>query len=426
MKKEEEYILEESQELSIGTPPYWTHLLLRAFPALRYRNYRLYFVGQLVSLIGTWLQTVAQGYLVYELTRSAFWVGLIGALQTLPVLLFALLGGVIVDRFKKREVLFVTQAGQMVLALALGILTLMGVVDKYHIAILSFFLGIFTAIDMPARQTFMHKMVEKKDLSSAISLSAGIFNGARIVGPASAGILISIVGVGGAFIINGVSFIAVMIALLRMTVHEELAIDHLHPVQAIREGLHFAFSHDIIRPILLLATVNSIFGWSYITIMPVIARDVFHEGAQGLGYLQAAAGVGAVGGAILVSAFSRRTPARYFIFGGTLIFSLSILLFSFTSTLPVGMFVLLFAGFGLLSAFSMSNTTIQTRADDEIRGRVMSIYTLMFVGMAPFGSLAIGYFSEEYGVMNALRINAAVMLITLVLFYLTQKQLRKI
>lgn len=426
MKKEEEYILDESQELSIGIPPYWTQFIFRAFPALKYRNYRLYFVGQLVSLIGTWLQTVAQGYLVYELTHSAFWVGLIGALQTLPVLLFALVGGVIIDRFKKREVLLVTQVGQMILAFTLGWLTLYGVVDKYHIAILSVFLGIFTAIDMPARQTFMHKMVDKRDLSSAISLSAGIFNGARIVGPASAGILIGMVGVGGAFIINGVSFIAVMIALLRMKVHEEVAIDHLHPIKAIQEGLRFAFLHEVIRPILILATINSIFGWSYVTMMPVIARDVFHEGAQGLGYLQAAAGVGAVAGAVVVSAFSRQKPAHYFILGGTLLFALSIFVFSFTHTLQVGSIVLLFAGFGLLSAFSMSNTTIQTCASDEIRGRVMSIYTLMFIGMAPFGSLAIGYFSEQFGVMTALRINAVIMLIALGYICFTQRQLRKI
>lgn len=426
MKKEEEYLMEESQELSLGSRPYWTHLILRAFPALKYPNYRLYFGGQLVSLIGTWLQTVAQGYLVYELTKSAFWVGLIGALQTLPVLMFALLGGVIVDRFRKRDVLYITQIGQMILAFVLGLLTLSGVVDKYHIAILSFFLGVFTAIDMPARQTFMHKMVGKQHLSSAISLSAGIFNGARILGPASAGILISFVGTGGAFIINGISFIAVIYALWLMKVHEEVTIDHLHPVQAIKEGLAYAFSHKIIRPILLLAAVNSVFGWSYITIMPVIARDVFNEGAQGLGYLQAAAGAGAVAGAVLVSALSRRLPARYFILGGTLMFSLAVMTFSFTSTLYVGMAVLMFAGFGLLSAFSMSNTTVQTQAADDIRGRIMSIYTFMFVGMAPFGSIWIGVLADQLGVMNALRINATIMIVSLTIFYVTQKQIRRI
>ncbi|MBI1863124.1 MFS transporter [Candidatus Microgenomates bacterium] len=281
MKPEESYLIQESEEISVGESPHWTDPFFRAFPALRYRNYRLYFFGQLVSLVGTWLQTVAQGYLVYLITKSALWVGLIAALQTLPVLLFALIGGVIVDRFNKRRVLFVTQSGQMILAFILGILALTGTVNQYHIAVLSFLLGIFTSIDMPARQTYMNKMVARKHLSSAISLSAGIFNAARVIGPASAGILISIVAVGGAFMLNGVSFIAVIVALYFMNVREVIADNHLHPLRAIQQGLRFAFSDDIIRPVLLLATVNSIFGWSYITIMPVIAGDVFHEGARG-------------------------------------------------------------------------------------------------------------------------------------------------
>lgn len=426
MKRDEDYIVNESQEISLGEAPNWTAPFFRAFPALKYRNYRLYFAGQLVSLIGTWLQTVAQGFLVYEITNSAFWVGVIGALQTLPVLLFALLGGVIVDRFKKRNLLYVTQCGQMILALVLGGMTLAGVVDRYDIAGLSFLLGILTAIDMPARQTFMLDLVKRKDLSSAVSLSAGIFNGARIVGPASAGILISLVGVGGAFILNGLSFIAVITALYFMRITEERSIKHDNPLRAIQGGLTYAFSHAVIRPILLMATIISIFGWSYITVMPVIARDVFHEGARGLGYLQAAAGVGAVAGAVLVSAYSRRKPARLFIFGGTLMFSLSLFVFSFTQTLLTGMITLLFAGFGLLSAFSMMNTTVQSMATDEIRGRVMSIYTLMFIGMAPFGSIGIGAISEAIGVMSALRLNAVVMLATLFVLYATQKQLRKI
>lgn len=424
--KEDEYIQEESQELSIGEAPGWTRKFFKAFPALKYPNYRLYFIGQLTSLVGTWLQTVAQGYLVYEITRSAAWVGIIGALQTVPVLLFALFGGVIVDRFKKRNILYVTQVGQMTLAFILGFLTLSGMIDRYQIAVLSFLLGVFTAIDVPARQTFMQKMVDKKDISSAVSLSAGIYNGARVVGPALAGILISLVGVGGAFIINGISFIAVIVALMYMNVKEAIAAEHLHPLRAIKEGLQYAFSHEIIRPILLMATINSVFGWTYVTVMPVITEDIFHGGAAELGYLQAAAGVGAVAGAILVSALARRKPAHLFVFGGTLIFGLGILTFSFTHILLAGMITLLIAGFGLLSSFSMMNTTVQTRAPDHIRGRVMSIYTLMFIGMAPFGNLFIGFMSDRLGVMNALRVNGLIILFSLVIFYLTQKQLRKI
>lgn len=424
MKKEELYIINESPEIGIGESPNWLRYITRAFPALRYPNYRLYFMGQLVSLIGTWLQTVAQGYLVYELTRSAFWVGLIAALNFLPVMLFSLFGGVVVDRFKKRSILYVTQTVQMGLAFVLGGLVLGGVVNEYHIAFLAFLLGCSSAVDMPARQTFVNDIVDRKYLASAISLNAGVFNAARAVGPAFAGLLISYVGVGGAFILNGFTFIAIIVALSRMKIQEYVHPTHPHPIKAIMEGLRYSFSNPIIRPLLILAAFNSIFGWSYITVMPVVARDIYKVGAAGLGYLQSAAGVGAMLGAVLISIYSRRVKANNFIFGGTLLFVSALFIFSFVHTLPIGMLTLFFTGLGIIAAFSMTNSTIQHQVPDAIRGRVMSIYTLMFLGMSPLGSIEIGYLSEVLGVHNALRINACIMLIFSAVLYISQKELR--
>ncbi len=426
MKKEEQYIISESQEVVEGESTDWVNKLLRAFPAFSHANYRLYFAGNFVSLVGTWLQNVAQGYLVYELTNSATWIGVIAALQTLPVLLFALFGGLIVDSFPKKRILYYTQSVQMVLAFILAALTLLHLVTPYHIALLSFFLGVSTALDMPARQTFVHKIVRKDALLSAISINAGLYNAARIIGPAAAGILIGIFGVGVAFLINGLSFVAVLIALRFINVHEKVEKSTMHPLRAIKEGLQYAFSHTIIRPLLILTTISSIIGWSYITIMPILAKDIFKQGASGLGYLQSAAGLGAVTSAILISIFSKKIPARIFIFGGSALFTTSMFVLSYVHSFVLGMAVLFCMACGLLAFFSMINTTLQHNSPPAARGRVISIYTLMFVGMNVFGSLEIGFVTQSFGVLNALRLNAILLACSTMLVYKYARSLRTI
>lgn len=400
--------------------------ILTAFPAFYSRNYQLYFGGQLVSLIGTWLQAVAQGYLIYELTKSAFWVGLVAALNYIPVMIFALFGGVIVDRYNKRNILYITQTMQMILAFALGVLTLLHIVNEYYIAAFAFLLGVSTAIDMPARQTFVNEIVDKRNLSSAISLNAGMFNAARVIGPASAGLLVALIGVGGAFIINGISFIAVIFALYSMRLNLVVHNDHPHPLRSIAEGIRYAWNHSIVRSLLAICLGLSVFGWSYTTIMPVIASEVFHVGADGLGYLQAAAGLGAVFGAILVSSYSKKIHPSSFIFGGAYLFVISIFLFSFVSHMFIALCVLFFSGLGLIMAFSTINSTIQHSTEMRIRGRVMSLYTLMFIGMSPVGNVELGYVTQVYGSRIGLQLNSVILFILLTLIFVTQKHLRKI
>lgn len=426
MKREEEYIIEGNREIYIGEHPGWTRHFLAAFPALKHRNYRLYATSNVISQVGTWLQNVAQGYVVYEITNSAFWVGLISALYFLPIFLFSLFAGVIIDKHQKRTIMYMTQTAQAILALTLGVLTYLGHVQAIHIAVFAFLLGCANALDMPARNTFMSRIVDREDLSSAISLNAGSFNAARIVGPSLAGITIASLGISGAFIINGLSFFAVLATLYSMRFHEVIHDTHPNPLRAIREGLSASFRHRIIRPILFMATTASIFGWSYVAMMPVIAKDVFHQGAQGLGYLQAAAGFGAVVGAVLVSSYSKKIKPYQFIFGGSFLFSVALVVFSYQTHMVGGMISLAFAGFGLICLFSTMNATVQHLSPDHLRGRIMSVYTLMFIGMSPFGSLETGYFSDLWNVQNTLRINAIVIFTVALIIYISQKNIRDI
>lgn len=423
--KEEEYIYDESPEISVGEQRGWTEKLLTIFPAFRNRNYQLYFSGQFVSLIGTWIQIVAQGWLVLKLTNSAFLIGLVAAVATLPTLLFSLFGGVIVDRFPKRKIIIFTQTSSMVLAFTLGILTLLKVINVWEIALLAFLLGVVNAIDAPARQSFVVEMVGKEDLPSAISLNSAIFNGARVIGPSIAGLLIALIGTGGAFIANGISYIAVIIALFAMRITSTVHDTHPNPFRAIHEGVIYVFSHPIIRTLLIFTGITSVFGWSYTTIMPVIAQNTFHLDATGLGYMYAVSGLGALLATVLISAFSKRVNALFFILGGNTLFALSIILFTFTSNLFAALFFLFLSGLGLLLQFSMMNTTIQSLVEDKYRGRVMSIYILMFLGLSPLGNLQIGFLSDYLGTGTAIQIGALVTFLFGMLVFLNRNRVRQ-
>ncbi len=398
---------------------------LNAFPAFKYKNYRLYFSGQLISLIGTWLQIVALGWLVLKMTNSAFWVGTVSALSTLPVLLFALFGGVIVDRFNKKKILYITQIIPMMLAFVLGFLTLFQKVNLVGVSVLAFLFGTVSALDNPARQAFVVEMVRREDLASAIALNSSIFNGARVIGPGIAGILIAAIGIGGTFIINGISFIAVIIALFFITSKKLLPQVHPHPVKAIKQGLSYSFSHPIIKTLLMFTGVISIFGWSYSTLMPVIAQNIFHQGPAVLGYLYSATGVGAVFAAIIISVLSKKLNPLVFILVGCLLFSLSVLSFTFIKNYIFALPVLFFVGFGLIMQFSIINSTIQHLVPDDIRGRVMSIYTLMFLGMFPIGSFQVGIIAERLGSIFAIRLGAIIVFAYGVYIFLNRDRLKE-
>lgn len=423
-QRAEEFLISESPEKSLGQSTNWADRL-KAFPALQNRNYRIYFFGQFVSVIGTWLQIVAQGWLVLQLTNSALQIGLVAALATIPSLLFSLIGGVIVDRFRKKKILFITQSASMILALILGTLTIMELVTVPVIGTLAFLMGTVNAVDGPARQAFISDLVSKDQLPSAIALNSGIFNSGRVIGPGLAGFLIAFVGTGGTFIVNGISYLAVIIALVFLKIDETRPITHQNPIIAIKEGINYSYQHPIIRTLLLYTAMVSIFGWSYTTIMPVIAKNTFHVDAKGLGYLYSSTGLGSLLATFLVGAYSKKIPAILFIVGGNILFSISLVLFSFSNTMIVALPLLFFTGFGLLAQAAMMNTIIQGIVKTEFRGRVMSLYILMFLGVAPLGNFEIGWLTEHLGISWAISINSSIVIICAGMVYTYQKVIRQ-
>jgi MFS family permease len=369
-------------------------------------------------MIGTWLQIVAEGWLIFQLSHSAFYVGLSAAASTIPSLFLSLIGGVIVDRFPKKRILFITQGSSMVLAFILGILTITNVVTVWHIIFLAFLLGIIQAVDITARQAYVVELVEdKKSLSSAIALNSTIYNSARVVGPTIAGVLITVFGLGMAFIFNSLSYIAVIIALIFIKTKSATSHVHHNPFKAIHEGLQYAFSHPTIKSLLVSTVFISVFGWSYSTLMPVVANDIFKLNAAGLGYLYAATGIGALLATIIISAFSHRMSPYIFIVGGNILFGVGLLLFTLTTSVYIAYLFLFIVGFSLVGMFAMVNTTIQHAVSDHMRGRVMSIYALSFMGFAPLGNFEIGYVAEKYGSEIAIRISAIVVLLFGFYFY---------
>lgn len=404
------FILHESAEISTGEDLTWIKKILSAFPAFKSRNYRLFFSGQFISLIGTWLQQVAQGWLVFSLSHSAYWVGVVAALTSLPSLILSLFGGVMVDRFSKRRILIITQTCAMLLALILGVVTLMHIVSVAWISVLAFLLGMVMAVDAPARQAFSVELVGKSLLPSAIALNSAIFNAARVIGPSIAGLLIVLAGVGVAFILNGLSYLAVIIALFFIHPHETPPATKENTLVAIQKGVHYAFTHPVIAVLLSFIGCISLFGWSFTTMMPVVAENIFHSDARGLGQLYAATGAGAVIAIILISFLGQRFRQLSMVLFGNLLLALSLFFFSMTTQLAWGLLWMFLFGVGLIFQTALINTIIQTYVADHMRGRVMSIFILMFLGVLPAGNFLVGIISEHFGTMIAARINAVMLL----------------
>ncbi|TCD48245.1 MFS transporter [Chlorobium sp. N1] len=399
--------------------------LLSAFPAFRSVNFRRYFPGQVVSMVGTWIQMVAQGWLVLELTGSAFDVGLAAAASTLPTLFLSLYGGVLVDRHPRRVILFWTQSSAMVLAFILGIFALAGTVTMPIILVLSFLLGCVNAINVPALQAFLSEMVEREHLSSAIALNSAIYNGSRVIGPAIAGVLIAVAGTGTAFIVNGFSFFAVLLSLLLIrTGTRSPRTENVHPVRAILDGLSYSWRHPLIRTIVVFIAVISIFAWSYVTMLPVVAKRSFQMDATGLGWLYGVSGIGSVIGTVLVSIYSGRVDRLVFIAGGTILFALSLMGFTYTLFLPLAFFFLFLCGLGLVAAVSTMSATIQGSVDDRYRGRVMSLYMMVFMGFMPIGNLEVGWLSEQFGTGPAIRFGCTVTLAAAVAIIFYSRRVR--
>ena len=423
---EREDFVGEPEEIGIDESAGWIRTIQKAFPALEERNFAIYFSGQFVSLIGTWLQTIAQGWLVLQLTHSAFWVGVVSACQSLPVLLFVLFTGVIVDRMSRKKILLVTQSLSLLFALILGLLTISGYISVPAICLLAFLLGTVNALDVPARHTFIAEMMGNKNLASAIALHSAAFNGSRVIGPAVAGLLIALIGTGGTFLVNAASFLAVIASLFLIQLATTRSATHSHPLDAIREGISYAFSRTTIRMFLIGAGIVSIFGWSYVSILPVEAEQVFHQQATGLGYLYTAAGIGALLGAILVSTYLPRTGPRTFILAGNALLGTSLFLFSFASVYWIGLICMFFLGLAFISEFSVINSTIQNMIQDQIRGRVMSIYVLMWQGMTPFGSFLMGTMAQHFGAPFAIRFGSLFVLGVAFYFFLNRTHIPRV
>jgi MFS family permease len=372
--------------------------LPRALRALQSRNYRLFASGQLASLIGTWMQTVAQSWLVYRLTDSALLLGLTGFASQIPVFVLAPLGGVIADQVDRRRILIWTQATMMVLALLLAALTLAGVVEVWQIFVLAALLGVANAFDIPARQAFVVSLVARSALPNAIALNSSMFNGARMLGPAVAGVVVAAVGEGWCFLINGVSYVGVIAALLMIR-----APGLARPPAAISawekvvEGFEFSWNTPPVRALLLLLGLISLMGIPYAVLMPIVADRVLDAGASGYGLLMSASGVGALGGAASLAV--RRTVRGL----GTWVavsacgFGVCLLLFSLSRSLWLSAALLVPAGFFMMIEMASSNTLIQAMVPDRLRGRVMSVYSMMFMGMAPLGALMAGSLAEPIG-----------------------------
>jgi MFS family permease len=374
------------------------------FRALYSRNYRLFFGGQGVSLSGTWMQQIAMSWLVYRLTNSAFLLGLIGFSSQIASLFFSPFAGVLSDRWNRRHILVATQSLAMIQAFILAFLTLTGVIAVPHLIILSVFLGLVNAFDMPTRQAFVVEMVEKReDLGNAIALNSFLFNGARLLGPSVAGILISILGEGMCFLLNGFSFLAVILALLAMKISPNKK-DSQNPRvwPELKEGFSYAFGFPPIRSILLFIGWISFVGMANTTLMPVFAGDILHGDAMTYGFLMAAIGVGAIIAAIFLASRKSVLGLGRVIVIGSGIFGIGLILFSLSHILWLSFCLLLLAGFGMMVHMASSNTILQTIVDDDKRGRVMSLYAMAFMGMAPLGSLVGGSLAGWMGAPAAL------------------------
>lgn len=380
--------------------------LKNTFQILNKRNFFLFFIGQGISLIGTWMQRIAMSWLVYRLTNSAFLLGIVGFASQFPTFLFAPFAGVLADRLNRRQVLLVTQILSMIQAFALAFLVITNNVTIWHIVILGTLLGIINAFDIPVRQAFVIDIVERKeDLRSAIALNSSLVNGARLLGPSIAGLLISFVGEGMCFFLNGASYIAVIIALFAMNIVPK-TIQHKRQNiwRDFLEGSSYTFHSVPIRTILLLLALVSLMGMPYTVLMPIFATDVIHGGAHTLGFLMASSGIGALIGAFFLASRVNIDGLERWIFLSAGIFGIGLIAFSLTCTLALSILTLVITGFGMMVQMAASNTILQSIVADDKRGRVMSFYTMSFMGMAPFGSLLAGSLANVFGTVNTIAV----------------------
>lgn len=383
-------------------------VLRRTFSALRHRNFRLFFFGQLVSLMGTWMQNTALSWLVYQLTGSKLLLGVVSAAGSAPMLFLSPYGGSLADRHPKRTVLLWTQGSMMLLACVMCGLSFGRVLNPPGIILLATLVGVAMAFDMPARQSFLVEITSRADLMNAISLNSAIVNGARVVGPAVAGIVMARTSASFCFLLNAVSFFAVIGGLLRMRLQPLPQHTGKRTHGHLREGFRYVLQTRRLRVIFTLFAVVGIFGWSYSILMPALATDVLHLRERGFGTLLAANGLGALAGALTTAAFGGSFSPRRMAFTGLYTFSIMLSVGASFPKYPIVLICLACGGWGMMLFFSTINTVIQTSVPDAMRGRIMGIWALVFGGMTPLGSLQAGTISQHLGVLATIKIGAAV------------------
>ncbi|HBC77047.1 MAG TPA: MFS transporter [Bacteroidales bacterium] len=398
------------------------------FRSLQYRNYRLFFAGQSISLIGTWMQRIAMPWLVYHLTGSAFLLGLVSFAGQIPTFLLSPLAGVVTDKFSKYRVLLITQIISLIQALFLAMLTLSGEIEIWHIVVLSIILGCVNAFDVPSRHSFVIEMVEKKEhLGNAIALNSMMFNGARLIGPSIAGMMLATTSEGVCFLINAISYVFVVISLLLMHIKKN-KVDYNpgNMFAEMKEGFRYAFGFAPIKHLLILLAVVSLMGSSYQVLMPVFAKEILRGGSTTFGFLMGAAGLGALAGAVYLA--SRETVLKLgrIIPTAAALFGIGLIALSVTNYFPVSLLFMIIIGLGLMLHTASSNTILQTITDDDKRGRVMSFYSLAIMGTAPFGSLLAGSLAKITGTPFTIFIGGLTCIIGAFFFYRKLPELKKI
>jgi MFS family permease len=387
--------------------------------ALRHRNYRLFFAGQGISLIGTWMQRIAMGWLVYRLTNSAFVLGLVGFTGQIPIFLLTPFAGVLADRLNRHRMLVITQTLAMIQAFVLALLILTGTIAVWHVVSLSVFLGLVDALDMPVRQAFLVEMIEnREDLGNAIALNSSIVNSARLLGPSFAGILIAYVGEGVCFLLNAISYLAVIASLLAMKIvarrMETRKADFLHSV---KEGFSYAYGFPPIRSVLLLISLVSLLGMPLTVLMPVFARDILHGDSHTLGFLMGASGLGSLVGAAYLASRRNILGLEKWTVLASGIFGAGLIVFSLSRNFFLSLLLMFTTGFGMLVQMASGNTLLQAVVDEDKRGRVMSLYTMAFRGMVPFGSLLGGSLANRIGAPATVLIGGAACVLGALVFF---------
>jgi len=389
-------------------------MTLRAF---RHRNYRLYFFGQIISLTGTWMQSVAQSWLVYRLTGSASMLGMVGFASQFPVFLLAPVGGSFADSHPRRRSLIVVQVSAMILAVLLAALTFTNRIESWHIVLFASLLGVVSAFDIPIRQSFVVEMVGRDDLMNAIALNSSMMNGARIIGPAVAGVLVAAVGEAWCFLLNAISFLAVIVCLMMITVGNQPPAEHPGArLDAIIEGFRFVLRTRPIRALLILLGVVSLVGWPYQVLMPIFAAQILNGGPRGLGLLMGSSGIGALIGALLLAGRQGVRGLGDWVMLSCAGLGVSLVFFAFSRNFWVSMLLLLPVGFCGMVQMASSNTLIQAMVLDQFRGRVMAVYSMMFMGMSPIGALIAGLLANSLGAPLAIAAGAVICVVGALIF----------